>query len=61
MKDLSTRSRNYADFLLREAQDEQTRFWDTLGDLEGILGIEIESTQDLETMTVDGLLARAEG
>jgi hypothetical protein len=46
--------------LLNEAVDAQAHYWDLLSDLEGQLGIEIESTQDLETMTIESLLVRAE-
>jgi hypothetical protein len=50
----------YARFLLGEAQDAQTRFWNTLSALESQLNVELNSTKDLEHLTIDRLLVDPE-
>ena len=54
-KDASTDTRSAAEQLLDKAAQQQTDFWETLSQLEAELGIEIESTSDLQGMTVDDL------
>lgn len=50
----------FAQFLLGEAQDAQTRFWSTLSALERQLSVELNSTKDLENTTLDRLLTDPE-
>lgn len=42
--------------LLDRARALQAAFWDVLGDLERVLGIDIDSTCDLEGMTIEDLI-----
>lgn len=58
--------RDQAQALLDTAREAQHELWDTLSDLESILSelaevsIEVSSTNDLEGVTVDDLLEKAE-
>jgi hypothetical protein len=45
-----------ADKLLLQARELQTAFWSALNALEAELGIEIDSTTDLEDVTVERLM-----
>lgn len=45
-----------AEKLLKEAQELQSQFWQKVSWLEQELGIEVDSTQDLQGMTVDDLI-----
>lgn len=47
---------DYAQFLLSEARDAQTRFWNALSALEDQLDVALKSTQDLEHATIERLL-----
>lgn len=57
MRRLTKADRIAAEALLRKAQEQQTAFWDTLATLEHLLGVDIESTNDLEGCSVDDLRA----
>ena len=50
----------YAEFLLGEVQEAQTRFWNALSALENHLDVALKSTQDLEQATVERLLTDPE-
>ena len=60
MKEPICADEEYTQFLLGEAQDAQTRFWNTLSALEGQLGVELNSSKDLELATIDRLLSDPE-
>ena len=60
MKEPICADEEYAQFLLGEAQDAQTRFWSTLSALENQLDVKLNSTKDLELVTIDRLLADSE-
>ena len=49
-----------AEALLANAARLQTEFWDAIGDLEKELGIEIDSSNDLQGVTVEDLLEETE-
>lgn len=55
-KRISKAKREEAEQLLGEAQSYQTAFWESLSRLEKSLGIEIDSSADLEGWTIDDLL-----
>jgi hypothetical protein len=50
----------YAQFLIEEAQNAQTKFWNTLSALESQLNVELNSTKDLEHVTIGRLLVDPE-
>jgi hypothetical protein len=53
-------SREELEELLEMARETQTAFWKALGALEGALECEISGIQDLELVTIEGLLAADE-
>lgn len=53
--------RAYAETQLEHVAQLQTEFWKAVNELESVLGdIDIDSTQDLEGMTIDDLLGDQE-
>ena len=50
--------RKAAEAALKAAQEAQTAFWDAMGELESVLGIELHNADalDLSNQTIDSLL-----
>lgn len=55
---LTTAGRELAEHLLVEAVEAQQAMWHALAGLEELLGVEIDSTDDLSGLSIDSLLAR---
>jgi hypothetical protein len=53
---MDTNTNTNAQELLSECSELQSRFWEVLSKLEEALGVDIDSTCDLENQTVDSLL-----
>lgn len=58
MPRLSKHERDEAERLLEELQTMQTELWDKAYELEELLGIEIDMTEDLEARTIDSLMEK---
>jgi hypothetical protein len=55
---LTREQRSRGELLRAEAAELQRKFWDALGRLEELIGVEVDSSYDLEDCSVEDLRSR---
>ncbi|HEV2709112.1 MAG TPA: hypothetical protein VGU67_02765 [Edaphobacter sp.] len=55
---LTPEQRSEAETLLGIMADSQTKLWEAASDIEGILGFDVNTTDDLEGLGLDDIIAK---